>query len=683
MQINKITPAIPKKINKDSSGSNSQNIKQTNNKGQSFKRSYGPLDTFALTIADLVENGGLFVSFTLQDMLGTNIPRPIMGLMRNKKENHGQTNKKFAFKELTREMMTGPSMFIIPGAILFGVKLLFGKACEIPMKLIKSFGDIHASDPTFASGKPINNFAFFRNVFGEIIKNAKGEEAATRETMQTANNFAQRLTQSLKGNKAEKIGDAVKLAGNVNTLTRKSTNLVKKLAKNNTNDTIQDLADDFTRIAKQYTTDPVNADYTRAVLKNGVSAPFKDTVNFMISYSDDIVNKTIKTADKIRNSNESAARNFAARDFITKHVNNKIIGRFALNIIMYLAVMGFLQIIPKLYNKAEGKENTGLKGLMKEETLKDESLNKKQENKTNPSFKGAQGKNISFGSAASMATKLTSPGLISKLANGIEFEGINVSFPLLLGIMGFGILFPRIRQAKDKYDRTEILTRDVTTCATMCFGEKCLRKAFSKLNEKNSGFVLAMKEKGYKDKSRFGKIFSYLRPINGTRLLNSDQIVSQYSNITDMSKFFNFIEGQGGDIKKLLTFKEEPKELLKNILQRTGKTLEEANNDTIKEAFQNPRNSELVNEFLDMFKSKDNIWVKQAKTLNARFTALAICLFVPLFLGFMLPWINEKITKKTIKKENELKLHENNNQNPTIIQNKKAKELFNDMHMFR
>ena len=48
-------------------------------------------------------------------------------------------------------------------------------------------------------------------------------------------------------------------------------------------------------------------------------------------------------------------------------MNNRIVGRVALNFLMYGLVIGFLQIIPKLYNKAEGKGNAGLKGLVKEE----------------------------------------------------------------------------------------------------------------------------------------------------------------------------------------------------------------------------------------------------------------------------------------------------------------------------
>ena len=54
---------------------------------------------------------------------------------------------------------------------------------------------------------------------------------------------------------------------------------------------------------------------------------------------------------------------------------------------------------------------------------------------------------------------------------------------------------------------------------------------------------------------------------------------------------------------------------------------------------------------VDLFKEKNNPWVTKARTLNARFTALSVLVLVPVFLGFMLPAINERATKKRINEE--------------------------------
>ena len=71
MQIRPINITQQQKLQKDSRNNNNlvQNTNITNQQTPSFK---GGLDSFCLLIANIIENGGLFVSFTLQDMLGTN-----------------------------------------------------------------------------------------------------------------------------------------------------------------------------------------------------------------------------------------------------------------------------------------------------------------------------------------------------------------------------------------------------------------------------------------------------------------------------------------------------------------------------------------------------------------------------------------------------------------------------------
>ena len=50
--------------------------------------------------------------------------------------------------------------------------------------------------------------------------------------------------------------------------------------------------------------------------------------------------------------------------------------------------------------------------------------------------------------------------------------------------------------------------------------------------------------------------------------------------------------------------------------------------------------------------------------MNARFTAFSVLILVPAFLGFMLPAINERATKKRIKEEQALKeANDKNKQN--------------------
>ena len=640
MQINRINTVVPSKV-RQGSGRNEKTI--NNNTNPNFKGVGAGLDKFALATADLIENGGLAVSFTLQDMLGTNLPRPIMGLFRNSKENKGEKNKSFAFKELVREMLTGPSMFLIPMAILAVAKKPLGATVNTPMKFIKDFGKIHAANPLGEAGKAITKEGFFKNTFTEILKNANlGADAIDGK----ATEYAKKLAGSLKDK-----------------------NLLK--------DTITQLSDDFVNIAKSHADDVVFTDFTVAKVSQKTAAPFKETIEHMIAYADDVVVKAAKQTDTSK-----------LPEYIKKLADNKVLTRAGMNVGMYASVLGFLQIIPRLYNKAEGEGNSGLKGLMKEETLNDKSLEQTPaKNKSNPSFGAANPKQAVIDTLTGEGKGLLGK-LAGKFANAFEFEGCNVSFPLLLGIMGFGIFLPRLTQAKDKYDREEILRRDLVTAATLCFGEHELKKGFSKMNEASSGFVLADKGRNFKQQNMAKRLFDYIRPIKGVQVLSTDQIVSRYSGLDKykggIGGFCNFIDNQGGKLSKVFSLTDEAKALTEKIV---GGKLEGLDNKTIKEAIASKIDSEDVKNLTSLFDDKGNAWVKKARTLNSRFTALSVLLIVPLFLGFALPAINERATKKRISKEQADKatLQQNNAVNNTpnlFVQDKKVSKVFDEIASF-
>ena len=624
MQVSKVNIDVPKQITKQNNGRET-----SNNNIQSFKGIGMMADKFALGVANAIENGGLAVSFTLQDMLGTNLPRPIMGLRRNKKENKGAQNTKFAAKELVREMLTGPSMFFIPGTMLAIGKKVAGKTVGVPAQAIDALGDIHAAQPLTQAGEAIGKQEFYKNAFSQIIKNAKSETEASKETLDTAADFARRLINGAKDKASSK-------------------------------EAITSISSDFIDISKKYATDAAHTDFTQAALSGSMKSNIKNTISYITSYADDVVEKA-KSQDKSK-----------ITEYIKNTANKKVIGRFALNLAMFGAVMTFLQVIPKLYNKAEGKDNAGLKGLMKEETLRDDYT---QKDKSKPSF----------GSAAGIAKTITGSGIVNKFARAVEFSGPSLSFPLLVGVMGFGIMFPRLKNAKDKYDREEILRRDAVTCAVMCVGEKQLRKGFSKLNENKSGLVLAAKEKGFSNKPLLKRVFNYLRPINGVQVLSSNQIVSKYSNIEaykdGFKGFCDFISGQGGNLSKVFGLTKDSSSIVGSLLEKEGTTLAKADNETITKVLDKAKDSEEIKKLTELFKDKNNPWVTKAKTLNARFTALSVLVLVPVFLGFMLPWINEKTTKRKFREDNTINRHPQTN--ALVNLNYKTSDLFKDMANFK
>ena len=645
-------------INSIQSTANKVERNKNNNRNHSFKGmgAVSVIDTISRGTADAIENGGLAVSFTLQDMLGTNLPRPIMGLMRNKKENQGQTNKKFAAKELVREFLTGPSMFIIPAGMLGIGKKALGKTVDVPMNFIKNFGKLHAEK------MPKDSEQFFSEGFSEMLSNIHMDKSKIKDT---ASDFAKRLNDSVKDK--EKLSQV-----------------------------ISELGKEFTDIAKQNTVNPAIDNYTVATVKDA-SGSFKNVVKYMTSYADDVLPK---------------AENLTKKG-ITDLASNKALTRLGMNVAMFGAVLGFLQLIPKLYNKAEGQENAGLKGLMKEETL---GNSEKKSNKN--------AKNPSFGSdPTQVVEQLTKKNTLGKFINALEFDGLNMSFPMVGFAMFIGTLVPRIKNAKDKYDREEIIRRDVTACSVLLAGEKMLRKGFSKYNENKSGFVLAEKPKNFADKSKAERVLQYLRPVKGVRIMSTPEIVSKYSGFDNfkngIADFCDFITGQNGSLSKIFSADKKSAKIVGGLLEENGLSLAKAENEQITKVLTNPENSDAVKKLTSLFfepkirpneklnslaktlkekniisengkiyqklsqatKTELNAWAQKAKTLNDRFTAFSVLLLVPVLLGFALPFINEKATKKKVKEENGLNqsntLNSFNLYNPAFLnKDDKAKEIF-------
>ena len=331
MQVRQVnTVNSQRQLKRNNSTKIQHNINNTQQQSPSFK---GGLDSFCLFVANAIENGGLFISFTLQDMLGTNLPRPIMGLRRNSKENNGEKNTKFAFKELVREMLTGPSMFLIPMGMLKLGKPILGETIDVPMKHIKALGDVHAERALNSHNNPLTKKEFFANTFEEIIKNAKNEGSASETTRSTAAAFADKLEEALKKPEKSPIRSLKDIKTHLAT---------RKATKDTSKRLMSELADDFVAISKKHATDAAASDFTVARVKNA-SASFKDTVGHMISYADDVIPKVSdKNAGEIQNA-------------VKKLTNNKVLTRLANNAAMYAAVIAFLWIIPKLYNKAEGE----------------------------------------------------------------------------------------------------------------------------------------------------------------------------------------------------------------------------------------------------------------------------------------------------------------------------------------
>ena len=104
-----------------------------------------------VTLMDGIDRGGLATSFIIQDVGGTCIPRTWSGLHRNE-DVTGKLNYQEATEVALREFITGPSMFAIPMAILYGCKKWIGKALDVPVKHIEGLSNILSKSSNIITG---------------------------------------------------------------------------------------------------------------------------------------------------------------------------------------------------------------------------------------------------------------------------------------------------------------------------------------------------------------------------------------------------------------------------------------------------------------------------------------------------------------------------------------------------
>ena len=98
-----------------------------------------------VVVANSITNGGFAFSFIAQDFCGMAMPRVLEGI--NRRPVNPETGKKegpynwaFARREGIREVLSGPSAFVIPMGILAVVKKISGAANNVPVNMIQVLG---------------------------------------------------------------------------------------------------------------------------------------------------------------------------------------------------------------------------------------------------------------------------------------------------------------------------------------------------------------------------------------------------------------------------------------------------------------------------------------------------------------------------------------------------------------
>lgn len=577
---------------------------------QSFTGSFNPV----VTLMDAIDKGGFAASFIAQDGIGMVAPRIYEGLNRNRPKDEngkktGPLNWEFARREGIREILSGPSAFLIPLGILSVVKKISGPANNVHVNHIEALGADFAAYAEGNKAQLSNPKAFkkgyYAQVFENILSNSTDNNLPADKLRQTAQEFAQKLVDAEEKHKGKDKKGAKKLLAEI-------TEEYSKLRKS----TVSSSSDELSAVIK------VNGQ------NKTVGTNIRRLTQSLTDYTNDALKHVPQTSENIAE---------AVKKFTTHRAGTRVLT----NLGMWGAVVGFYTLIPKLYNMGL-KHDPGLKGL--ETPAKDETNKSKD-----PSFTGL---------ASTAGKTAMEGGKISKLLGNFEFNGASMTVPAMLTLLFGFCLPPRYINAKSDKERKEILVRDISSFTAILFGAKALSRAFSAGFAKLSGLALNIKPQDH-SKSFLHKIKNYFTAGGGIEVLSSEQIVTKYSDLANykdgINGFFDFLQNNGGNVKKVLHIDKTVQEQSEAIMKKFGsKSLKDATVDEIKEAFKKAKGSEALEKIYTIFQAKDNKFINRAKTFNSAFGFASTLVLVPAFMMWLARYC-ERMTKKAVAKEMALK----------------------------
>ena len=598
--------------------------KKNNQHQQTFTGSFNPI----VMLMDAIDRGGFAASFIAQDGIGMVAPRIYEGLNRNRKEDEngkktGPLNWEFARREGIREVLSGPSAFLIPLGILSIIKRVSGSANNVHVSHIKTLGqnltEYIAKNPEQLKNSVELKRGYYAKVFENALRNSTDESFVENDVKNTAKKFADTLVEV-----------ETKRAGK----NRKSAN-----------ELYSKLVEEYMNIRKSHaapSSDELGV--TMKMTDGELGTNIRRLTQSLTDYTGDVLNKAAKKGISPENIQE----------FIAKFNKQRAGTRVLSNLGMWSAVVVFYTLIPKLYNLGL-KHDPGLKGL--EDTPDNKAINNtKPDKKAADKTDKKEDKDVSF--TGNFVQKLgdtaAKKGGVSNILKIFEFNGASMSVPAMLTLLFGFCLPPRYVNAKSDKERKEILVRDISSFVAILFGAKALSRGFSDMFAKISGLALNVKPKNHSD-GLFQKIKNYFTAGAGVEVLSSEQIVSKYSDLSGykdgINGFFKFLQENGGNVKKVLKLDKKVKENADAILQRfKNKSLKEATLEEIDDAFRKAKGSIALENIYSIFSSKDNKFINRAKTYNSAFGFASTLVLVPAFMMWLARYC-EKMTKNAVEKE--------------------------------
>ena len=636
-----------------------QNRQQKQNKRQqSFTGSFNPV----VTLMDFIDKGGFAASFIAQDGIGMVAPRIYEGLNRNREKDEngkkiGPLNWEFARREGIREILSGPSAFLIPLGMLSIIKKVSGRANNVHIDHINALGDDFASyakenRELFQSDAQNFKKGYFSRVFENVLSNSTDNNLNDSEIKLNAEKFAEKMIEA-------------------------------ESDKKNSNKLISEIIDEYSKIRKK--TISSSGDELGAVMKSEsgklLNTNIQKLTQSLADYADDAIKHVSLTSDNIAKS---------VKNFNLHRAGTRVMS----NLSMWGAVVAFYTLIPKLYNLGL-KHDPGLKGLETEENndandnkskvnnskevantnvttgkvdAKDANNSKMADEKADlkeagdKKVTGEKQKDVAFtGLTSTIGEMASKKNKFSDILKIFEFNGASMTVPAMLTLLFGFCLPPRYINAKSDKERKEITVRDISSFFAILFGAKALSRAFSTGFAKYSGLALNIKPQDH-SKSLLHKLKNYFTAGSGIEVLTSDQIVTKYSDIAGykdgITGFFDFLKNNGGNVKKVLHLDKEVEKHAETIMETfSDKSLKDATFDEIKTAFNKAKGSEALEKIYTIFQAKDNKFINRAKTLNSAFGFASTVVLVPVFMMWLARYC-ENMTKKAVEKEKAMKAEE-------------------------
>lgn len=580
-----------------------------------------------------IQDKGFLASFLIQDGLGMTLPRVGTAYMRDR-EVTGELNFHEGKEVLLREGLTGPIMMAM-APLMLAITAKFGKTTTVNSQLIKRFGNSFKElisnknfDKELLKNKEALKEEYFKHNIKSILENTLGKGKYESKDVEYILNHLKNYE-----NPPEKL--------NVKGLFKK---------KNYKKQCLSEIEAHINNLQYTHSSDLGMLDKLKVGTGDSIRAyDAKETMDALLKYSDDIIVKN----KHLTEITEEGAENFK---------NAAITKRMLTTIATVAATLGAMSYIPKIYAKSDIAPGART-ALQIKAAMEQERLERNNSNEVSFKAKGKPDKNW-----LAKIGKFISEHQNENISSEFEYNGHNFTNTLMGLLSVGGLLLPRGLRAynralvdengkKDKTELYEILIRDLTSSLSVIFAVPMLTRAFVSAYENKTGFVLMHKDR---EQSKLKNFVDLINPYSKAHVLTNKEIESLYYGVDSGDKLLNFckyIDKNNGDLEKIFAKSDSAGE----IFNEKTLQLEKLKNLSKKE--KNSKIIEYIQDFIKKDKNlvddsvknmmqgakreiKGNKLISYAKGLNSMPAAIATFVISPILLGWFIPTITYRNTRR-------------------------------------